>query len=286
VNAKDPDNLLVVNNSTAESVSISGKFKTGNVFTASHTVSQIAVSSRAQWLGSIESDSNGDTYAFLYNIKSTHGVKLSCPQTCSGAEAESVRFDAPQKHLLVLYDNGALLMWSTAQPHAQPCEFFSPVPGFTVSDAEFDTKGNLVVTADSDGNATIFRTDSCAKSHKGSVDKILNRVTGSINTAQFNPAGTEIVTAGLDGSLTVWNVASGQPIVLGPTPDPTPSAIEAATFDENGANVLAVGNDGVMRLWSANVASESLSQLEKTARVRIFEDLTPFQQSLYSAAAN
>jgi WD40 repeat protein len=286
VNAKDPDNLLVVNNSTAESVSISGKFKTGNVFTSSHTVSQIAVSSRAQWLGSIESDSNGDSYAFLYNIKSTHGVKLSCPQTCSGAEAESVRFDAPQKHLLVLYDNGALLMWSTAQPHAQPCEFFSPDPGFTVSDAEFDTKGNLVVTADSDGNATIFRTDSCAKSHKGSVDKILNRVTGSINTAQFNPAGTEIVTAGLDGSLTVWNVASGQPIVLGPTPDPTPSAIEAATFDDNGANVLAVGNDGVMRLWSAKVASESLSQLEKTARVRIFEDLTPFQQSLYSAAAN
>jgi WD40 repeat protein len=155
-----------------------------------------------------------------------------------------------------------------------------------VSDAEFDTKGNLVVTSDSDGNATIFSTDSCARSHVGSVDKILNRVTGAINTAQFNPAGTQIVTAGLDGSLTDWNIASGQPIVLGPSPDPTPSAIEAATFDDSGTKVLSVGNDEVMRLWSAAVASESLTQLEKTARARIFENLTPFQQSLYGAAAN
>jgi WD40 repeat protein len=196
-----------------------------------------------------------------------------------------VQFDKSQGRLLVRYNNGALLIWSTTQPHSRPCELFSPDPGFTVSDAEFDTTGNLVVTADSDGNATIFSTASCATSHKGSVEKILNRVTGSIDTAQFNPAGTEIVTAGLDGSLTLWNVASGQPIVLGPSPDPTPAAIEGATFDDSGANVLSVGNDGVMRLWSATVASESLSQLEETARARILENLTPFQQSLYGAAA-
>jgi len=285
VNESDPDNLVVINNSVAQSVSISGKFKPRDVFTSSHSVSQIAISSKAQWLGSIETDSNGDSYAYLYNIKTKNVVKLSCPQTCAGAEAQAVRFDKSQKRLLVRYDNGALLLWSTDQPHAQPCELFSPDPGFTVSDAEFDTNGNLVVTADSDGNATIFSTASCATSHKGSVEKTLNRVTGSIYTAQFNPASTEIVTAGLDGSLTLWNVASGQPIVLGPSPDPTPSAIEGATFDVSGAKVLSVGNDGVMRLWSATVASESLSQLEKTARARILEDLTPFQQSLYSAAA-
>jgi WD40 repeat protein len=277
--------LIVIDNGVAQSVSITGQFKPRNVFVGTRSVSQVAISSDAEWLGSVETSSSGSTVAYLYNVKTRNQVKLSCPSTCNGANAESVRFDQSQQNLLVLYDNGALLMWSTASPHAQPCEFFAPDPGFIVQDAEFDQAGDKVVTADSDGNATLFGTASCSGAHRGTVDKTLNRVTGAINSAVFNPAGTEVVTSGLDGSIAVWNVSSGQPIVLGPTPDPTPSAVEDAVFDDSGGKVLTVGNDGVMRVWSAQVATESLSDLERAARTRILQDLTQFQQSLYGAAA-
>jgi WD40 repeat protein len=108
-----------------------------------------------------------------------------------------------------------------------------------VTTAQFDARGDNVVTTSKDGFARLWsvRTGEAAKKSKSQ--------SGPIDNALLSPALDRIATiSGQD--ITLWSRDLSEPIILRHN-----SAVSCAAFSPDGSRLLSGTDDGKVRVWSA-----------------------------------
>jgi WD40 repeat protein len=117
----------------------------------------------------------------------------------------------------------------------------------SVEDAAFDPQGRYVVTANSDGSATLY---DAAAGTKGA--SLLANPGRSVKSAQFSPDGRLVVTAGADGVARVWEAASGKCV----KEFRTERTLFRAVFSPSGKLAATAGADGVARIWDVETQKQ------------------------------
>ena len=124
--------------------------------------------------------------------------------------------------------------------------FFKEVRGHDgrVVDAEFSPRGQLLVTASTDGTARVSRIAT------GTPAAPLIGHTNAVTSALFDAAGDFVVTASTDKTARVWKAESGLEVtVLAGHRE----SVVAASFQPNTLTVLTASADGTSRLWDAQI---------------------------------
>ena len=152
-------------------------------------------------------------------------------------------------------------------------------PGPTVLDIDYNQSGTKFVTALAGGTVTVWDAHD---------NRQLNVISAcpSPNTASFNPDGSKIVVACGDGTIRVFEAVSGQALTT--THATTAGIVDAAAFSPHGDSIVAsvdTGNTGYVEVWDAELATPSLTALEKIASQRVPE-LTAAQQQQYLNGAS
>jgi WD40 repeat protein len=107
-----------------------------------------------------------------------------------------------------------------------------------VNDAVFSRDGSLAVTADADGQARIFSTQTGALLH-------VLRHPGPVASAAFNPDGKLVVTADADGKARLWRVADDA--IIGVLRHG--GRVTTASFSHNGRLIVTSSRDHRARVW-------------------------------------
>jgi WD40 repeat protein len=99
--------------------------------------------------------------------------------------------------------------------------------------AEFDAKGERVVTASLDGTAAVWQVET------GKRVATLSGHTGPVLHAAFSPDGRLIATASFDGTVRIWDPASGEQIATLRTAEPQ---FWSAIFSADGQRLVTVSS--------------------------------------------
>jgi WD40 repeat protein len=149
-------------------------------------------------------------------------------------------------------------------------------PGPSLTDIRFSTSGTEFVTVSDSGAVTVWDTRSAR------VIQSIGEACPAVNSAAFNPSGSMIVVACGDGTIRVFDVATGQPLVV--LQATTAGVVTDADFSPDGNSIVATisaASTGCIQVWNAELGTTSLSQLEKLARQRVTQQLTPAQRQEY-----
>ena len=123
--------------------------------------------------------------------------------------------------------------------------------------ARLSPDGGLVVTADNDGSACVWKVSS------GKLMRVFTEPAGvsggvagglgvggsAMRWAVFSPDGKQVLTANDDGTARVWDVSSGKQLQV--VSEPNGEAINDAWFSPDGKQIVTASNDGTARIWSA-----------------------------------
>jgi WD40 repeat protein len=126
-----------------------------------------------------------------------------------------------------------------------------------VNSASFSPDGSKIVTASSDGTATIWdaQTGVVERTLEGNDDAGL----WVIRSASFSPDVSKVVTASDDKTAKIWNAQTG---VLERTLAGHRTTVTAASFSPNGNKIVTASRDGTAKIWDAVTGI-----LERTLRV-------------------
>ena len=127
----------------------------------------------------------------------------------------------------------------------------------SLNGATFSHDGSLVVTADDDGSACVWKVSN------GQLVQVFTEPAGvsggvagglgvggsAMRWAVFSPDGKQVLTANDDGTARLWDVSSGKQLQV--VSEPTGEAINDAWFSPDGTQVVTASNDGTARIWSA-----------------------------------
>jgi WD40 repeat protein len=128
--------------------------------------------------------------------------------------------------------------------------------GGPVTDVDFTRDGKLLVAADGDGKARIYRADD------GRLIRTLPH--GSLlSAAVFSPDGSEVVTAGEDGTARIWRVQTGALLYRLRHGGP----VTSAAFSPEGGLLATTSEDGTASLWNVRTG-RLLHRLDHPAGVR------------------
>ena len=128
--------------------------------------------------------------------------------------------------------------------------------GGPVKDVDFSRDGKLLVAADGDGKARIYRASD------GRLIRTLPH--GSpLSAAVFSPDGSEVVTAGEDGTARIWRVRTGALLYKLRHDGP----VTSASFSSHGGLLATTSADGTARLWDVRTG-RLLHRLDHPAGVR------------------
>jgi WD40 repeat protein len=124
--------------------------------------------------------------------------------------------------------------------------YFKEVRGHAgrVVDAEFSPRGQLVVTASTDGTARVSRLATATP-----LAPLIGH-TNAVTSAVFDAAGAFVVTASTDKTARVWKAESGLAVtaLTGHR-----ESVVSASFKPNSLTVLTASADGTSRLWDAQI---------------------------------
>jgi WD40 repeat protein len=128
--------------------------------------------------------------------------------------------------------------------------------GGPVADVDFSPDGKLLVAADGDGKARIYRS--------GDGDLVRTLSHGSpLSAAVFNADGSKVVTAGEDGTARIWRTRTGallQQLRHG-------GPVTSAAFSPKGGVVATTSDDGTARVWDVQTG-HLLHRLDHPGAVR------------------
>jgi WD40 repeat protein len=112
-----------------------------------------------------------------------------------------------------------------------------------VVDAEFSPRGQLLVTASTDGTARVSRIATATPAAP------LIGHTNAVTSAVFDAAGDFVVTASTDKTARVWKESGLEVTALTGHSE----SVVAASFQPNSLTVLTASADGTSRLWDAQI---------------------------------
>jgi len=125
-----------------------------------------------------------------------------------------------------------------------------------VTDAQFSSDGNYLLTASRDGVARLWKIAS------GRVITAFRGHLGQVTSATFSPTGREIATASTDRTARVWNLDSGRTItvLIGHT-----GVVNDAAFSPDGRLLVTGGADRTVRTWDLATGSPLTGPIQLTA---------------------
>jgi hypothetical protein len=111
-----------------------------------------------------------------------------------------------------------------------------------VNYAEFDSRGERIVTASDDCTARLWKTNGT------SIETFSGHKAG-VKSAVFNARGTQILTASYDGTAIVWDIATDQPVTITAAHKADPKQLNCASFNPDGKTFVTAGLDGKARIY-------------------------------------
>lgn len=115
-----------------------------------------------------------------------------------------------------------------------------------VSTASFDLNGELVVSADANGNVDVW---DWRKSKKKFSVKHDNKKP--INDAHFSQDGTTLITSGDDETTRTWSTTDGAPLCTLPHPAGAPRGVFRANMSPDGKYIIALAWERSLGLWDS-----------------------------------
>ena len=178
----------------------------------------------------------------------------------------------PGKHQIVGTDSyGQVEVWDGAGTAPKTLG----KPSSFLNDVRFNQSGSEFVTTSESGRVNVWDARD---------DRLLNPIDAcpSAHQAAFSPDGSKIVVACLDGTVQVFGTLTGQTLAV------LQASVEGwvtdASFSPDGKSIVAsiyAGNTGYVQIWNSELATSSLSALERIAGQRVTKKLTPTQQQQY-----
>ena len=189
-------------------------------------------------------------------------------------------FSPDGRQILTGDDNGQVEVWNAATGRKIRVV---GVPGSSITDVEYNKSGSKFVTAANDGAVTIW----AAGNDKRSLPPI--NACPSPSTASFSPDGNKIVVACENGGALVFDATTGQQLTV--LQAAGAGSVNSAQFSPDGGSIVTAfgaegassGVTGGVRIWSTELATRSLTALERVAAQRITRQLTPAERRAYLA---
>ena len=150
-------------------------------------------------------------------------------------------------------------------------------PGAELIDAGYDNSGSEFVTLTVSGVVTVWdaRDDQPLRSIDASCP--------SPYAASPSPDGSKIAVSCEEGSVLVLDAATGQQLTR--LPPTSAGVVETASFSPDGKSIVTAAysssDAGGVQIWSSELATPSLSALERLAEQRITRQLTPAERAEY-----
>ena len=172
---------------------------------------------------------------------------ISMPE---GDAVNGVAFSNDGTLLATANQSGVAYLWKV--PSGLPWGEWTSAEGQPLNTVAFDPSNpDLVVTADNDGYARIFKV-----SNDQQVGKPFGISGWGMNAAAFSMDGKRIVTAGGDGYARIWNASNrkqiGGKFGYG-------SSMSGAEFSQNGKEILTTEDDGFTAIWDATKTTPTYS---------------------------
>ncbi len=182
-------------------------------------------------------------------------------------------FSPSGRQILTGDRNGQVEVWDAATGHEIRT---LGTPGPYISDVEFNSSGSEFVTLSDLGVVTIW-----AASDDRQLLPPINACPRP-STASFSPDGSKIVVACGDGSAPVFDAATGEQLTM--LQAANAGQVNSAAFSPDGKSIVtafdADGTGGV-RIWSSQLATPSLTTLERLAEQRVTRQLTAAERQEY-----
>lgn len=157
---------------------------------------------------------------------------------------------------LTLDSTGALLAYATNDGQIWCCDIASKqctndiyhdtAPNLVL----FDRKGELLLVADGDGNATLWKLDDATCLANFAHAQM-------IYAAAIDPAQRYVVTACADQQVRLWDRLA--PAATEPTCLAHDGPVYALTFSANGTRLATAGREGTIRIWSIDEEGQTPS---------------------------
>jgi WD40 repeat protein len=176
---------------------------------------------------------------------------ISLPE---GDAVNRVAFSSDKKLLATAGQSGRAYVWQV--PSGLPWGESDAAEGQPLNSVAFDpANANLVVTADNDGYARIFRVSDDKQVREFSVSG------WDMNAAAFSPDGKRIVTASSDGYARIWNASNGKQIggKFG-----YGVSVTSAEFSNDGREILTTtqgGGLGYTDIWDATKTTPTVTAI-------------------------
>ena len=166
------------------------------------------------------------------------------------------------------------MAWSS---HCGAIQVLGKRAGPTIHGVEYNEHGSQFVSAAEDGMVKVWWVGS-------DKPRLAVNVCPSPNSASFSPKGTKIIVACSDGTTRVIDSRSGRELTA--MSAATAVTVDEAEFSPDGRRILtsfdSSGTGGV-RIWNSELATPSLSTLERVALQRIKQNVTPGERRRYLA---
>ena len=194
-------------------------------------------------------------------------------QTLSSDHAISwIEFSPSGRQILTSDISGQVEVWDLPKGHR-----VLGAPGAELIDAEYDSSGSEFLTMTVSGVVTVWdaRDDQPLRSIDASCP--------SPYSATPSPDGSKIAVSCEDGSVLVLDAATGQQLTQ--LPPTSAGVVETASFSPDGKSIVTAAysssDAGGVQIWSSELATPSLSALERLAEQRITRQLTPAERAEY-----
>jgi WD40 repeat protein len=159
-----------------------------------------------------------------------------------------------QSRLVTASSDGTVRLWDPTTGAA--LRTFSEGKNVQVNSASFSHDGTMIVSANSDNTASVWRVDDGARMAS------LRGHLASVRFAAFSNDDYFVVTASVDKTARLWEAESGQPVK---TLTGHGDAVNAAAFANADRWLITASDDEVVRLWDV-VSGKTLYELRGHSR--------------------
>jgi serine/threonine protein kinase len=168
-------------------------------------------------------------------------VKYGLLGTCDSA-VRAVAFSPESTHLVTGSNDATVRLWDVATGEMIILGYCEPGENGLayVSSVSFAPDGSIA-SVSNDRMIRLWRT-SAAGDDNVRVLAVCRRAPRSV---AFSSNGKHLATGESDGAVHLWDVASGEPMLLGHCA----GAVGSIVFTPDGAYVLAESDDGTIRVW-------------------------------------